>query len=325
MPTKTTTTYSAIATFRNCRQKYKPRYLDLLEKDLEAPAALWIGSLVHDCLEMYHRGQPLGEVLDFIQDKRVASDSKNWIQCAAIMTAYARKYPQEDEFKIIALEDEFCGPLINPTTGHSSTTMELAGKVDGLIQYPDGSHAIFEHKTTSEDLEKYTKRLWSDFQTRFYCQEYGRFKGIKIRKALFNIIKKSAIKGRKGESEEDRIARMAEDIQFKRYLLSFDPTLLDAIGEQVWELKDNMQTAARKNKYYQNEDQCKHAFGSFCDYYDLCSSGLNPIVRQSLYRKRERSHTELSQKETNVTHQNHPAKAGHQGYIPTHIRRPKVG
>jgi len=307
MPDKTVTTYSAIATFRDCRQKYKHRYLDLIEKIRELAPALWIGTLIHLCLEMWHRLQPLGEILDFIHDSRVDGDNRNWIQCAAIMTAYARKYPQEDEFKIITLEDEFCGPLINPVTGHQSTTMELAGKIDGLIQYPDESYAIFEHKTTSTDLEKYTNTLWSDFQTRFYCQEYGRYKGITIRKALFNIIKKSAIKGRKGESDEDRIARMADDIQFKRYLLSFDPALMGEIGEQVWELKDNMQAAARKNKYYKNESQCKHAFGGMCDYYDLCSSGMNPIVRHSLYRKRERSHTELSQKETSVTHQNHPA------------------
>jgi hypothetical protein len=307
MPTKTTTTYSAISTFRNCRQKYKHRYIDLIEKDREPPAALWIGSLVHDCLEMYHRGQPLGEVLDFIHDKRVDSDTKNWIQCAAIMTAYARKYPHEDQFKIITLEDEFCGPLVNPSTGHRSTTMEIAGKVDGLIQYPDGNYAIFEHKTTSEDLEKYTKNLWSDFQTRFYCVEYGRYKGLNLRQALFNLIKKSALRGRKGESDEQLIERMTEDIQFKRYLLSFDPALMEEIGEQVWELKDNMQQASNKDKYYKNESQCKHAFGGFCDYYDLCSSGMNPIVRHSLYRKRKGAHTELTKKETNATHQNHPA------------------
>ena len=309
MPEIIDTTYSAMATFRDCRQKYKHRYVDLIEKDRDDPPALWIGSLVHDCLEMYHQGVPLGEILDFIQARRVSGDEKNWIQCAAIMTAYERQYPfGEDEFEVITLEDEFHGPLINPETNHKSTTMRLAGKVDGLIRYPDGEYAILEHKTTSMDPVKYTASLWSDFQTRFYCQEYGRFKDIKIRKALFNIIKKSGIKGRKGESEEDRIARMADDIKFRRYLLSFDPTLIDEISTQVWELKDNMQQAARTGKYYKNESQCRHAFGGMCDYYDYCSSGMNPIVRNSMYRKRRAANTELAgKKENHVTNCTDPA------------------
>jgi hypothetical protein len=290
MPTQREETYSALKTFLNCRQEYSHRYLQLIEKDIAPGAALWIGSLIHACLEMWYRGQSLGEIIDFIYASR--DGSSNWIQCEAIMTAYAARYPTE-EFEVVKVEDEWRGPLINPETGAASTTITLAGKIDGLIRLEDGSYAIFEHKTTSKDLDKFTASLWSDFQTRFYCIQYGRANGIEIKKAMFNIIKKSAIKGRKGESDEDRMARMAGNIQFKRYLLSFDKALMDEIEEQVWEIKDNMQLAARKGKYYKNESQCQHAFGGMCQYYDLCSSANSPIIRDSFYRKRQRAHSEL--------------------------------
>jgi len=308
MPDIVETTYSAASTFRDCRQKYKHRYIDLIEKDRPPAAPLWIGTVVHDCLEMWHRGEPLGEIIDYLDDLRTEDNTKNWVQCVAIMQAYARTYPTEDSFEILELEEVFRGPLVNPETGRASTTMVLTGKVDGLIKLESGEHAILEHKTTTLNLERYVETLWTDFQTRFYCQQYGKYKGISIRKAMFNIIKKSLLRKRKGESEEALIERMTDDIQFKRYLLSFEPTLLDEIGTQVWELKDNMQLAARSGKYYKNESQCRHAFGGMCDYFDLCSSGMNPIVRNALYRKRKTAHTELSNsEETNVTQSNDPA------------------
>ena len=69
-----------------------------------------------------------------------------------------------------------------------------------------------------------------------------------------------------------------------------------------------MQQAARTGKYYKNESQCRHAFGGMCDYYDYCSSGMNPIVRNSMYRKRRAANTELAgKKENHVTNCTDPA------------------
>jgi hypothetical protein len=304
---KTDITYSAFSTFRNCRQKFKYRYIDQIVKDTSKAIALWMGALIHECLEMWYRGKSIGEILGHIERNKT-DDNDSWIHASAIMIAYTKHYPKES-FEVIDLEEEFCVPIINPTTGRPSTNMQLRGKIDGLIKMQDGALAILEHKTTSEQLERYVKALWSDFQTRLYCDAYGRFTGKgPIKRALFNIIRKSQKRRLKGESDEKFLNRLIPSIGFYREELVFDPHLLGEIGEQVWELKDNVQTARRKKKWYKNESQCKQ-WGRMCEYFDLCSSGNSPIVRASLY-KDKRAHSELNHRtpeSSDATYEPNPA------------------
>jgi|TARA_B100000809_G_scaffold6296_1_gene6387 hypothetical protein len=303
MREKTDITYSAFSTFRNCRQKYKHRYVDQLVKVQSPVYALWYGRLIHECLEKWYRGKSMGEILTYIEDEKL-DGSDLWLHAVATMVSYEKLYPKEP-FRVIDIEEEFCVPIINPKTGKASTDMQLRGKIDGLIKLEDGALAIFEHKTTSERTKDYVRGLWSDFQTRLYCDAYGRYIGKPIRRALFNVVRKSACRRRKGESDDSLLERLIADAQFHREELVFDPMLLSEIGEQVWELKDNVQAARRVGVWYKNESSCKK-WGRMCDYYDLCSSGNNPIVKSSLYEVKRR-HEELSPGGTHATSEPHPA------------------
>ena len=60
------TTYSFWNSFRNCRKACEWRYLrELVPAQREQ--ALSVGTLIHTCLEMWHGGAGLGDVLDFME------------------------------------------------------------------------------------------------------------------------------------------------------------------------------------------------------------------------------------------------------------------
>jgi hypothetical protein len=159
------TTYSMWNLFRNCRKAAELRYLEHLAP-IERDRNLHFGSLVHECLELWHGRRDLGLVLDLI-DRRCAGrtqdedQKRDWIG-SAMMRAYAARYAEE-EFDVVALEHVFEGPIVNPATGASSRSFRLAGKVDGIIRCGE-EYFILEHKTVSQLDSDYLERLWTDFQ-----------------------------------------------------------------------------------------------------------------------------------------------------------------
>ena len=115
-----TTTYSMWRLFRNCRMACKWRYIDELVP-LERDPNLAFGSVIHDCLEVWHGERDLAKVLDHIDrtyPNRAQDDHQqaDWHLARAMMSAYAEHYPAED-FEVIALEKTFEGPIVNPATG----------------------------------------------------------------------------------------------------------------------------------------------------------------------------------------------------------------
>jgi|GEM_PF-5604992 len=146
-------TYSMWALFRNCRKAVEWRYVDRLVP-LERASALRFGSLVHECLELWHGRRDLALVLDHIDRQCVnrAQDEgqkRDWFLATAMMRGYAAQYPSE-EFEVVALEKTFEGPIVNPATGAASRSFVLAGKVDGIIRI-GGEHFILEHKCVTGD------------------------------------------------------------------------------------------------------------------------------------------------------------------------------
>ena len=96
--------------FRNCRKACDWRYLHELVP-LERDHNLSFGSLIHECLEIWHRDRDLERVLDHIdracsnraQDER---ELRDWHLATAMMKGYAARYSTE-EFEVVALEKTF--------------------------------------------------------------------------------------------------------------------------------------------------------------------------------------------------------------------------
>ena len=180
--TKAITTYSLWSLFRNCRKACQWRYIQELVP-LDEDPNLAFGTLIHKCLEIWHGTRDLAVVLDHIDrsyPKRTQEEEqqKDWHLARAMMKGYAGCYPTED-FRIVALEKTFEGPITNPATGKTSRSFVLAGRVDGIVRI-DCEYFLLEHKTTSQLDGDYLERLWTDFQIVLYAYYLERTLGIRI-------------------------------------------------------------------------------------------------------------------------------------------------
>lgn len=321
------TTYSMWSLFRNCRKAVDWRYLQNLTP-IERDRNLHFGSLVHECLEMWHRDRNLANVLDHI-DRRCAGRAqdedqrRDWHYATAMMKGYAERYAGE-EFEVIALEETFTNmPIVNPGTGATSRSFVLAGKVDGIVRI-DGDYYLLEHKTAAQLGSDYLERLWTDFQITLYAWYLEQRFGFQITGILYNILVKTRLQQSHGETEAEFEARRAELLAksktgkttAKRKLPETDEEFQQRLAEkyaepgmfhrerlylsrdrfailqaELWELTQSFLDARRRGAFYQNTSFCFN-YQRPCSYFALCRSNGNPNVMENFYQRVE-PHEEL--------------------------------
>jgi hypothetical protein len=312
-------TYSMWALFRNCRKAVDWRYVQQLV-GLERDRNLHFGSLMHQCLELWHQYRDLGAVLALIDGlcpNRLYDDSqlRDWHNATALMKAYAARYAVE-KFEVVALEKAFQGPIVNPATGAASRSVVLAGKVDGIVRI-GGEHFLLEHKTAAQLDADYLERLWTDFQITIYAYYVEQTMGISITGILYNILVKAKLQQSKGETETEYEARRAEllaksktgkttakrklpetDLEFQERLAEkyADPAMLhrevlylsrdrfDVLRSELWELTQAYLDARRRGVFYQNTGFCFN-YHRPCAYFALCRSNGNPNVIENFYQR----------------------------------------
>jgi hypothetical protein len=305
------------ALFRNCRKACEYRYevgLTPREKDPN----LSFGSLIHDCLQLWHERRDLGAVLELIDracSGRFGDESlrRDWHMARAMMTGYAARYPHE-EFIVVSLEQTFEGPIVNPATGAASRSFVLAGKVDGIVRIGE-DHYILEHKTASTIDADYLERLWTDFQIAIYSHYVEKALRIPIAGVIYNVLGKARLQQGKGETEEEYEARRAEliakskrgtttakrkmpesdeDYQARLAEKYADPTMFhretlylsrdrfDILRAELWELTQAFLDARRRGVFYQNTSFCFN-YNRPCAYFPICRSNGNPNVIENFY------------------------------------------
>ena len=327
--TKTRVTYSAINKFINCRQAYKFRYIDELVP-IEKNDNLIFGSIIHNCLEIWYENYSLEKVFDYINQTVLNKNSdkkqkEQWHLANAIMTSYIELYPNES-FKIIDLEKQFEGKIINPKTNYSSRKFIFSGKVDGIVEQ-NGKYFLLEHKTTSMINENYLEKLWMDLQIRLYSIYLKQCFDIEVEGVIYNIIVKAKLKQNKGETEEEYLERFRKLIEvskngkstakrkmpeddisfqsrllqkykepgmFQRELIYFSADQLESLQYELWDICKSINHAEKNNLFYKNTSNC-FKFGSLCPYLMICSSKNNNIVIENHYEKKVR-HEKLKEK-----------------------------
>lgn len=319
MNTPMLTTYSMWSLFRNCRKACDWRYRRELVP-LERNHNLNFGSLIHECLEIWHRDRDLKQVLDFIDracPNRAQEDreQRDWHLATAMMKGYAARY-QTEEFEVVALEKTFKGKIVNPATRASSRSFVLAGKVDGIVRIGD-EFFLLEHKTASQIDADYLERLWTDFQIILYAWYIEQTQGLRIAGILYNILVKARLQQGQGETEaefeERRAALIAKSktgkSSAKRKLPESDETFQErlhvkytdlgmfhretlyisrdqfrSLQEELWELTQNFLDARRRGVFYRNTGFCFH-YHRPCAYFPLCRSNGSPNVIENLYQQ----------------------------------------
>ncbi len=312
-------TYSMWSLFRNCRKAVEWRYIEQLVPLLR-DHNLHFGSLIHECLELWHGARDLATVLDRIDrlcpSRAQDEDQKrDWLNATAMITAYAARYPTE-EFEIVALEKTFQGQIVNPATGAASRSFVLAGKIDGIVRIR-GEYFVLEHKTASQLDADYLEKLWTDFQITLYAHYIEQTLGIPITGILYNVLVKARLQQSKGETVEEFELRRAEllaksktgkttakrkmpetDEEFQQRLAEkyADPTMFhremlylsrdrfDILRSELWELTQAFLDARRRRVFYQNTAFCFN-YQRPCAYFALCRSNGNPNVIDNFFQR----------------------------------------
>ncbi len=305
-------TYSMLDMFRNCRKKCWWRY----EEGVTPIAKAWnlrFGTAVHQVLEVWHTNYNVAETclaIDELYPQRLfdPEEKRDFHLLYGMMKGYAQRYPAE-EFDVICLEKKFLVDIINPDTGAKSRTFCLSGKVDGVIKMKDtGEYYLLEHKTAATIDGGYLEKLWTDFQLRLYVPAIEKELGITITGVLYNILGKTRIRQRQGETDTEYEARKAasktgkikrkvaeDDFDFNERLEEFyskpeafhrEKIYIDRGAErllqaEVWELTQNILLARRTGIWYQNSTFCFH-WNRACSYFPLCrSNGKHQFLLES--------------------------------------------
>ena len=312
-------TYSMWSLFRNCRKACEWRYVHELVP-LERDRNLALGTVIHQCLEIWHSTGDLDAVLDAVDRAYTNRDQdtdqkRDWHLATAMMKGYAVRYADE-EFEVVALEQTFEGKIVNPATGASSRSFVLAGKVDGIVRIGD-EHYLLEHKTASQLDGSYLERLWTDFQIVLYSRYVEQTLGIRLAGVLYNVLVKARLTQSRGETEaeyearrealiaksktgrtsakrrlpesdeafQERLAaKYAEPEMFHRERLYISRDRFEELQAQLWELTQAFLDARRRGVFYQNTAFCFH-YRRPCAYLPLCSSGGSPNVIENLYQR----------------------------------------
>lgn len=325
-------TFSAARKFQSCHKAYYNRYKQYLVP-LEQNETLFLGSTIHNALEFWYKRDPndhtiesqIGRLIDEAYPMRESDEKqkRDWHLAKAMMGGYLNQYPSE-ELEITDTELEFSVPVINPNTKRASRSFELMGKVDALVKL-NGLYFIMEHKTASLITGDYIEKLPMDFQINLYAMALSRYKNIPIAGVIYNVIQKSKIRQKQGETEiafeirrqeliqksktgktsaKRQLPESDEDFQFRLNSVYQDPKMfhreilylsqedIRRTQHQLWEITQEILNTQKRGVWSQNTDNC-FKYHSPCMYFPLCRAHDNPNIKDNLYTESP-PHSELS-------------------------------
>ena len=147
--------HSRLSCYEECPQKYKLKYVDRVETEIEQSIEAFLGSRVHETLEKlyrdlgYRKVNTLEELLEFFHDEW----KKNWDDSIVIVkeeygpenylkmgekfiTDYYNKYKPFDQGKTISLEERILIKL------DDSGDYKLQGFIDRVMESKEGYYEL---------------------------------------------------------------------------------------------------------------------------------------------------------------------------------------
>lgn len=123
---------SARKTFRLCQRKYfheqEQRRRSVYDTD-----ALRFGTLMHKGLEAWWKTVDLDATYAAMAGE---ADPFERVKAEELMRAYHLRW-KDEPLNVLAVEQEFVSPLVNPETGRKSETWQRGGKIDALVRVGD--------------------------------------------------------------------------------------------------------------------------------------------------------------------------------------------
>jgi len=315
-------TSSRLKTARAClrldKMKYQQGY-----RSVQDVAALRFGTLVHAGLEAWMMA-PLGARLGAAMDAIVAAgepDPFEYEKARALMIGYDARWGGE-QLEVLAVEQEFTAPLINPDTGAASKTWRLSGKLDALVRDQHGRTLIMEHKTSAEDIRQgsdYWKLLKMDGQISIYFAG-ARALGHDVEGCIYDVIGKPSIRPLKATPLESRKftkdgalyktqrevdetpaeygARLKLDIEsdpnayYQRgEVVRLESEIAESMADS-WQFARLLADSIRLNRAPRNPDACRR-YHRVCEFFDACT-GSASLDDRTLFTLNSNVHPELT-------------------------------
>lgn len=315
-------TTSSRSMAQGCLRKYWYRNVLSIVPAVRDSSALFFGSAIHDSLELWHSGGTatdggapvrtiawrLAEVekhlnLAFPNRAENPHEKELWHYAMGMMRGYARRYP-DDDFVVVAIEAPAWGWILNPVTNRKARRVVFALKCDAIVQKPDGTYWLMEHKTAGSVGGAYLDKLWADNQIVGYCQYLERYFGIQISGVIYNVLLKPKLKQSVGETEEayqqryeeacaasksgkssvkrkmpetddEFQARLAEWFDrpeaFLREEILIDQSQQHEFTSELWNTVLLLKWCQKNNTWPRNRNNC-FAYERKCGYHEVCGA-----------------------------------------------------
>jgi len=299
--------HTKLSTLESCPQNYKRKYLDRMEPR-KRPIYFTFGSAVHKYLELYYNKQPQSKCLDAAKlvfnevDRGPLNATEiNDLECQiAMVMGICETYPefyQQDFLTYPKMVSELSlwakDGLDIYKDGEYVVTYE--GQLDGLWQDAAGDWWIFETKTAAPQTitQGYLDKVHIDSQVLGYMHLAKHYIGEFPKGIIYNIIKKPAIRLKKGETHQAFRARIKQEYTVngvtKQYFIRHQPEISRAnldnwLMEKEIEVKNLLNLHTTKSKIWpKHTGSCNIKFGT-CQYLPVCMSG---IYNRLLFTKRK--------------------------------------
>lgn len=319
-------TNSRRSSFNDCPRKHQYRY-ELGYVPISTSDALRFGTMMHSLLEVWWKHlntDPEEQMVhvDLALDKLDGNPDNDPFEikkAECLIYGYHAQYQEtRKQYKTIAVETEYKAPLFNPTTGGTSRTFEIAGKIDAIAEDSFGKLLIVEHKTTSEDISPesdYWPRLSIDGQVSGYYIG-AEATGYQVGYCLYDVIEKPKLRPYKATPIDDRKykkdgtlyancreadetveefgSRLSLDIAerpnhyfARREIVRMQEEMVDYLFD-MWACAREIREAQLANRWPRNPNACKR-YG-MCEYFPVCTKTAS--LDDSTYCKTE-IHNEL--------------------------------
>lgn len=200
-------THSRKSCAMTCLRKHFYQY-ELGVRPVEDGAALRFGSAIHEGLDHYARygdqETAVQKALKLFDEGAVGLSEEKLDkyliqreQISRLLYGYWWCW-EADGIKTIESEIAFQIPIINEN-GNAIKTFQMAGKIDKIVELPDGRLAVMEHKTTSMGIEpgsNYRKKILIDTQIAAY-QIAAKELGYDVDCIIYDMIGKPGISPKK--------------------------------------------------------------------------------------------------------------------------------
>jgi len=299
-------TTSAVRAYQVCPRLYRHKYIDLW-RQVEDTEAMRLGTIIHAGLEALLSGTDGHAAVGGL-----TSDPFLRVRARAMLRGYVARWGTPD--KADSVERVFRFPLPHPDDpSQDHPSVSIGGKWDAI---KDG--CVIEHKTTSWDITEgslYWQRLEADWQISHYTLA-GMLDGIEVKGVLYDVLKVPEQRPLKATPEDKRkfkkdgtlyANQRAEDETPEEYRVRITTAIMDnldahfarrLVTRQPRHIRDHLRDAwdyaelMNAGHYPRNANACVTR-GMRCAFYDVCHSGLDPAVRQDLFKRVEDPHPEL--------------------------------